>query len=95
MSVNTHVQFEDWVSHEMSIGELAEAMTKGQMQHMANHLYKHYSVAPQKLLTQLEDAIRENEILEGACDFWKQEKRPNGRQVTVDGVDYILYRDGE
>jgi hypothetical protein len=95
MSSNTHVQFEDVVHHEMSIGELAESMTKGQMQHMANHLWRHYAVGPQKLQTQLEDAMRENEILDGACDFWKNEKHPNGRQVTVDGVDYIMYRDGE
>ena len=92
---NTHVQFQDWVHHEMSIKELAEAMTEGQMVHMANHLYKHYGVAPQKLMKQLENATREAEILEGACDFWKGEARPAGRQVTVDGVDYIMYRDGE
>ncbi len=55
MSVNTHVQFEDWVHHEMSITELAEAMTEGQMIHMANHLWKHYKVGAQKLVKAAEE----------------------------------------
>ena len=50
MSVNTHVQFEDWVHHEISITELAEAMTDGQMIHMANHLWKHYKIGAQRIL---------------------------------------------
>ena len=50
MSINTHVQFEDWVSHEMSITELCEAMTDGQMIHMANHLWKHYKIGAHKLV---------------------------------------------
>lgn len=47
---NHYVQFSDTVHHEMSIRELAEAMTEGQMVHMANHLWKHYGVGAQKLL---------------------------------------------
>ena len=52
---NNYVQFSDTVHHEISIQELAEAMTEGQQIHMANHLYKHYGVGPQKLVKQLEE----------------------------------------
>ena len=54
MSIHTHVQFVDEVHHEISIKDLAKSMTEGQMIHMANHLYKHYGVAAQKLLAVLE-----------------------------------------
>ena len=50
MSVNTHVQFADWVHHEISIREIAEQMTEGQQLHMANHLWKHYGVGAQLLM---------------------------------------------
>ena len=114
MSTDTHVQFKDVVHHEMSIQELAEAMTGGQMVHMANHLYKHYGVGAQKLLNKIptEDDERAYKMIDEACDYWKEEaerlgetsdnwrsmyyaKTPEGKRVNVDGVDYILVRDGE
>ena len=129
MSTDTHVQFQDVVHHEMSIQELAEAMTGGQMVHMANHLYKHYGVGAQKLLNKIptEDDERAYKMIEDACDYWKAEAErleiecvgwkkkglywqaeaesledkagfcapERGKRVNVDGVDYILVRDGE
>ena len=114
MSSNTHVNFQDVVHHEMSIQELAEAMTEGQMVHMANHLYKHYGVGAQKLLNKIptEDDERAYKMIDDACDYWKEEaerlgtqcdnwrsmyynKTPAGKRVNVEGVDYILVRDGE
>ena len=114
MTTNTHVQFENWVSHELPIAELAEAMTEGQMVHMANHLYRHYGVGAQKLLKKIptEDDERAYKMIDEACDYWKEEaerlgetsdnwrsmyynKTPVGKRVNVEGVDYILVRDGE
>ena len=137
MSIDTHVQFQDVVHHEMSIQELAEAMTEGQMVHMANHLYKHYAIGAQKLLKKIptEDDERAYKMIEDACDYWKAEAErlevecanwikkgdywkqeaeglkegrnswynkymnasftPKGKRLNVDGVDYILVRDGE
>ena len=36
--------------YEITIDEIAAAMTTGQKVHMANHLWKHYEVAAQKVL---------------------------------------------
>lgn len=33
---------------ESSVAEIAQAMTEGQRQHMANHLLKHYETKPQR-----------------------------------------------
>lgn len=73
MSLDNYIQFQDTVHHEVSVKELAEQMSPGQMQHMANHMYKHYDVAPQKLRKHLEDATRENVILSDAVQYWKDE----------------------
>ena len=39
--------------YEISLAEVAARMSEGQRQHMANHLFKHYDVAPQKLKKRL------------------------------------------
>ncbi len=57
----------------LELSELVANMTQGQKVHMANHLWKHHQIGPQKLLKSLEDTERESRILDGACDFWKQE----------------------
>ena len=57
---------------QYDIGALFEDMTEGERCHMANKLYKEGYV-PVRVQKGWEDSQREWDILEGACDFWKQE----------------------
>jgi hypothetical protein len=59
------------VTTTTTVADLAYQMTEGERIHMANHLYRHYGIGPQKL------------------------KNPQGKHINVNGVDYILVRDGE
>lgn len=67
MSVHKEIE----LTTTTSVADIAYQMTAGERVHMANHLYKHYGIGPQKL------------------------KHPQGKHINVDGVDYILVRDGE
>ena len=58
-----YVRFTDEVSHEISIAELAATMTEGQKVHMANHLWKHYEIGPQKLVAQTLDPEPDKHIV--------------------------------
>ena len=96
---NRYVQFVDEVHHEISIDELCGAMTEGQRQHMANHLWLHYTVGAQKLEKLLEEAQSNagnalRTVNERAGELGSL-REPKGKRVNVDGVDYILVRDGE
>ena len=66
MSSKDYVQFEDTVHHEISIADLALAMTEGQQIHMANHLYKYFGVGAQKLVAQtMDDSPDKHIVLNG------------------------------
>lgn len=49
------------VETEVSVADAAYHMSEGERQHMANHLYKHYDVAPQKLRSAQEERVGQGE----------------------------------
>ena len=65
------------ITSQYDIGMLFEDMTEGERCHMANKLYKEGYLAI-KAQQGLDELLRELEILEGACDFWKQEAIDRG-----------------
>jgi len=62
---------------QYDIGMLFEDMSEGERCHMVNKLYKEGYMAV-KARAAIDELSREFEILDSACDFWKQEAIDRG-----------------
>jgi len=66
------------MTEDQLFDELYDSLSTREKWKMVNRLYKRDEILATKAFNQMENLQREFDILEGACDFWKQEAIDRG-----------------